>query len=250
VAPPVGSVVRALRILQLVAEAEKPLTLTEIGHELKIPKSTAHGILRDLVEESFLAPAEPGGFVVGLKAFEVGSAHLRLTSAVGAVAPELARLTRALNITSHYAVLDGAEAVYLCKEDPPGLGVQLASSVGARLPSHLTAVGKASLAWLPLDELREHVVISRRGQRLGATTFESLTDELASVRELGYASDDGEAALGIRCVAAPVFDTSGCRGAIGVSYLRDLPDPEDRITTHVVEAAARATAALGGRVAR
>jgi DNA-binding IclR family transcriptional regulator len=249
-APPVGSVVRALRILQLVAESEKPLTLTEIGQELEIPKSTTHGILRDLVTESFLAPAEPGGFVVGLKAFEVGAAHLRLTSAVGAVAPELARLTRSLNITSHYAVLDGAEAVYLCKEDPPGLGVQLASSVGARLPSHLTAVGKASLAWLPPDELPEHVVISRRGQRQGAITFESLTDELATVRELGYAADDGEAALGIRCVAAPVFDTSGCRGAIGVSYLRDLPDPEDRITALVLEAAARATAVLGGRVGR
>ena len=67
------------------------------------------------------------------------------------MAPELARLTRALNITSHYAVLDGTEVLYLCKEDPPTLGIQLASAIGACLPSHLTAVGKACLAWLEAD---------------------------------------------------------------------------------------------------
>ena len=246
-AAPVGSVVRALRILDLVAQSEKPLTLSRIADELKIPKSTAHSILRDLVSESFLAPADPAGYVIGLKAFEVGSAHLRLTSTVGVVASELARLTRALNITSHYAILDGADAVYLCKEDPPGLGVQLASSVGARLPAHLTAVGKTCLAWLPRDEVADHVVLSKAGQRHGETSLKELAAELDQVRERGYAFDDGEAALGIQCVAAPVFDTSGCRGAVGVSYLRDLPEPLDRISSMVMEAAARATTMLGGR---
>ncbi|HEX5511980.1 MAG TPA: IclR family transcriptional regulator C-terminal domain-containing protein, partial [Actinomycetales bacterium] len=156
-------------------------------------------------------------------------------------------LTRALNITSHFAILDGADAVYLCKEDPPGLGVQLASSVGARLPSHLTAVGKACLAWLARDEVADHVVLSKAGQRHGETSLKELGAELDQVRERGYAFDDGEAALGIQCVAAPVFDTTGCRGAIGVSYLRDLPEPLDRISSMVVEAAARATTMLGGR---
>ncbi|MFI9605025.1 IclR family transcriptional regulator C-terminal domain-containing protein [Streptomyces sp. NPDC052043] len=85
---------------------------------------------------------------IGLKAFEVGSAHLRRVGVTGIVAPELSRLTRALGVTSHYAILDHTDAVYLCKQDPPGLGIRLASSVGARLPSHLTAVGKACLAWL------------------------------------------------------------------------------------------------------
>src|SRR3954463_7003456 len=130
-----------MRILDLIAHSEKPMTLSRIAEALDIPKSTAHGILRELSKESFVELVEPAAYAVGLKAFEVGAAHLRRTSVVGFVAPELVRLTGILTMTSHYAIIDGTDVVYLCKEDPPGLGVQLASSIGARLPSHLTAVG-------------------------------------------------------------------------------------------------------------
>lgn len=242
------SVVRALRILDLVAHADKPPTLTRIAEELGIPKSTAHGILHDLVAESFVDVVEPGAYVVGLKAFEVGSAHLRRTSAVAVVAPELVRLTRNLNITSHYAILDGTDAVYLCKEDPPGLGVRLASSIGARLPSHLTAVGKTCLAWLDDDRVDEHVAFDAGGRRSGPRNLKELSRELAGVRERGFAFDDGQTALGIRCVAAPVFDVGGICGAIGVSYLRELPESLDKISGLVLDAAARASSLLGGRV--
>lgn len=244
-----SSVTRAVRILELIAHAEKPLTLTRVADQLGIPKSTAHSILRDLVSESFVEVVEPTAYAIGLKAFEVGAAHLRRTSDVGVVAPELVRLTRDLGVTSHYAVLDGTDAVYLCKEDPPGLGVQLASSIGARLPAHLTAVGKACLAWLGEDRLPEQVARGPVGQRGARAGVSELTEELDRVRSRGYAFDDGETALGIQCVAAPVFGLNGCRGAIGVSYLRQLPVPQDRISEMVKQAAARASAVLGGRVA-
>jgi DNA-binding IclR family transcriptional regulator len=159
------SVVRAARILDRLAHSQAPMTLAEIASELGIPKSTAFTILRDLASESFVTVSSPPAYWIGLKAFEVGSAHLRASGTAGAVAPELARLTRALNITSHYAVLDGTEVLYLCKEDPPTLGIQLASAVGARLPSHLTAVGKACLAWLEADCLPGHVELATSGAR-------------------------------------------------------------------------------------
>lgn len=224
-----NSVVRALAILDLLARSDKPLPLTQIGQLLDIPKSTAHNILQDLARESFLTVHDPASYSIGLKAFEVGSAYLQQIGPSGVITGELVRLTRILSVTSHYAVLDRADAVYLYKEDPPGLGVQLASSVGARLPAALTAVGKACLAWLEPDET---------------------TRELQIVRDQGYASDEGATASGIQCIAAPVFDLSGAAGAIGVSYLLGSSTSVADIATEVMAAAARASALLGGTVRR
>lgn len=244
------SVVRALRMLDLLARSEKPMSLSRIAESLDIPKSTAHSILRDMVGEAFVDAVDGTAYRVGLRAFEVGAAHLRTTTAVTVVAPELAALTRELNITSHYAVLDGPDAVYLCKEDPPGLGIQLASSVGARLPSHLTAVGRASLAWLPDAALPDHVDLTRTGTRTEPVRLPQLKRQLEQVRQRGFANDDGEAAAGVHCVAAPIFDPSGCRGAVGVSYLRGAAVAEQQVADRIRTAADRVTALLGGRTVR
>ena len=240
------SVVRAARILDRLAHSQTPMTLAEIASELDIPKSTAYTILRDLASESFVTVSSPPAYSIGLKAFEVGSAHLRASGTAGAVAPELARLTRALNITSHYAVLDGTEVLYLCKEDPPTLGIQLASAIGARLPSHLTAVGKACLAWLEADCLPGHVELATRGADGQTISLPDLTAELAQIRVQGFATDDGAATAGIQCVAAPVFGLTGLKGAIGVSLLRGSAPSLDPVADDVKTAAARATIALGG----
>jgi DNA-binding IclR family transcriptional regulator len=239
-----SSVTRAARILSLVAHAERPMTLTQIADDLEIPKSTAHGILRDLAGEGFIEVLDPPGYAIGLRAFEVGAAHLRRSSTVGVVAPELVKLTRSLGVTSHYAVLDGADAVYLCKEDPPGLGVQLASSVGARLPAHLTAVGKACLAWTPDEELPDHLPrgLARRRDALDA--------ELLRARAEGHTVDDGATSSGIQCAAAPVFGHSRCLGAIGVSYLRGGSLPVAEVVAQVLAAAARVSTVLGGEARR
>lgn len=257
-----NSVLRAVRILELLAASEKPLTLTQISEELGLPKSTAHGLLRSLTTTSFLEMPEPTTYAIGLRTFEVGAAYTRRAGAVGVVAPELVALTRLLGVTSHYAVLDGPDAVYLCKEDPPGLGVQLASSVGARLPADVTAVGKVCLAWLDDATVEQHVGRAAEADPDGAW-LAGLRDQLAAVREQGHAVDEGEAAAGIRCVAAPVFDMNGPRGAIGVSYLLGASTAAstpgdgiaasavgDGIAAEVMAAAARVTAQLGATVRR
>lgn len=240
-----NSVVRALRILDLLGHSEKPLTLSQVCTELGIPKSTAHGILGSLVQEGFAEVTDHTSYVIGLKAFEVGAAHLRTTGTVGVVAPELAKLTQLLNVTSHWAILDGTDVVYLCKEDPPVRGIQLASAIGARLPAQVTAVGKSCLAWLPADRIAPHLT-APAGSSF-ADVEEQVATELAKVREAGYSTDDGQAAAAVQCLAAPVFDLTGPKGAIGVSYLRDSDVDVDYFVTEVVAAAARATSLLGGR---
>lgn len=238
-----SSVVRAMRILDLLAHADRPAGLSAVADKLEMPRSTTHKILQDLVAEGFVTVVEPHAYTIGLKAFEVGAAHLHATGRIGAIAPELIRLTRSLDVTSHYAVLDAADAVYLCKEDPPGRGIQVASTiVGSRLPAYQTAVGKACLAWLPQDRLAAHPAIAN----LPASAVDRLKAELTGIRDEGYAIDEGESTVGVRCVAAPVFDLSGPCGAIGTSYLLGADRSSEQIRHEVTDSAARVTTLLGG----
>ena len=238
------SVVRALDILELLAQSEKPLNLARISAHLGIPKSTAHGILKSLSDRRFLHVESDGSYSVGIKAFEAGSSFVRRSGLTTVIAPQLVSVTRELEVTSHYAVLDGTDAVYLCKEDPPRTGVQLASSLGARLPSHITAVGKSCLAWLPPDEVASHVDVPA-GDGHGPA-WDALATELERVKANGFSTDDGATAAGIRCVAAPVFDVDGPCGAIGVSFLRDGGVDDHHAIAVVVAAAERTTELLGG----
>ena len=102
----------------------------------------------------------------------------------------------------------------------PGLGLKLASSLGARLPAAVTAVGKAQLAYQGLRSRCSVDGVARTGdRRLGAARSDRAGPRAESVRQQGYAVDEGQTAVGIRCVAAPLFNDGGCCGAIGVSYL-------------------------------
>jgi DNA-binding IclR family transcriptional regulator len=237
----VSSVVRALRILDLLAQSTDPVPLAEVCRRLEIPKSTAHNILRDLVAEGFAEVHQGVAYTVGIRAFEVGSGHLRVRGVQGAVTGELVRLSRSLEVTSHFAVLDGADVVYLAKEDPPGLGIRLASSVGARLPAHTTAVGKANLAWLGDAQVRSQLAAATR-----KAAIQAVLDELAQVRQRGYATDDGATAPGVMCVAAPAFGPNGPTGAVGVSYVRGSAERLDEVVAQVTESAKRMSAMFGG----
>jgi DNA-binding IclR family transcriptional regulator len=227
------SVTRALSILELLGRNDGPMALGELAAQLKLPKSSALSLLRALVGAEFCALDENGLYALGLHSFEVGAAYLRTMTPVRSVTPELQWLTEALGVTSHFAVLEHDEVIYLAKHDPPGLGLKLASSLGARLPAAVTAVGKAQLAF--------------RASPDGASADRaSGPGDLGRVRRLGYAVDEGETAMGIRCVAAPVFTDRGCGGALGVSYLLGGGPAEAFLVDAVLAAAGRASARLGG----
>jgi len=224
------SVLRALEILDLLAATERPLGLAQIAKEFGIPKSSCLALLRALCARDFVRQEPGGAYVLGLRTFEVGAAYLRAVTPVGAATAELRGLTERLSMTSHFAVLEGDEVVYLAKQDPPGTGVRLASSLGARLSAWTTAVGKAQLAF------REPVAA-------GTADADGSFEE---VRRRGYAVDEGTTAAGIRCVAAPVFGVGGCCGAVGVSYLMHDGADVPAIADLVVSAAMRVSSELGG----
>lgn len=141
------SVGRALQALELVAASEIALGLSQLAKALAVPRSSLHSLLRALAIRRFLEVDGDGRYNLGVRSLEVGAAYLHGVSPLAAVHSELATLSRLLSMTAHYAILDAPDVVCLDKANPPSLGVQLASAVGARLPAHLTAVGKASLAY-------------------------------------------------------------------------------------------------------
>jgi DNA-binding IclR family transcriptional regulator len=241
-----NSVTRALRLLELIADNDgTPMRLSALATAIGAPKSSVHSILRSLVAQRFLEPTDEGCYRLGIRAFEVGAAYSRHMSPTRAVHAELVELSHELKVTAHFAVLDGPEVLYIEKEDPPGPGIRVASAVGARLPAHLTAVGKAALAYAGASAI-SLADLSVRGTTGRALTRAGLDDELHQVRRDGYAVDDEETAAGIRCVASPVFDAGQrCCGAVGVSYLSSAELPTPAVAQRVRAAASRTSQRLG-----
>ena len=96
-----------------------------MASQLKLPKSSALTLLRALVAGEFCAVDGKGPYALGIHSFEVGAAYLRSMTPVRSVTPELQWLTESLGVTSHFAVLEHDEVIYLAKHDPPGLGLKL-----------------------------------------------------------------------------------------------------------------------------
>jgi len=245
-----NSVLRALTILRVLADAPRPLRLRDVCAATDIPKSTALGILRALVQQRF-ADTDAAGYRLGLRAFEVGSAYVRGVAPSAAAQPELATLVGELQATAHFAVLDGSDVLYLGKEDPPYAKVRLASAVGLRLPAHYTAVGQAQLAQLDGGALCDQLgtgpfALPEEG---AAWTLGELQARLARARRAGYAVDDGDTLEHVQCVASPVFDASArCCGAIGASYLKHSGGLSlEQAAAAVTAAARRASERLGCR---
>jgi DNA-binding IclR family transcriptional regulator len=241
-----NSVARALRLLELVADNDgAPMGLSALAAAIDAPKSSVHSILRSLLARRFLEQTADGGYRLGTRAFEVGAAYSRHMSPSRAVHAELVDLSHKLTVTAHFAILDGPQVLYIEKEDPPGPGIRVASAVGARLPAHLTAVGKAALAYA--DEATiARADLTIRGSSNRQLTGASLDDELTLVRHNGYAVDEGETAAGICCVAAPVFNArQQCCGAVGVSYLSSAGFSIETVARQVRGAAQRASKRLG-----
>lgn len=231
------SVTRALDILSLLAASSEPLQLAEVARALDLPKSSTLMLLRALTARGFVVQDVRGHYALGVMTFSVGAAYLRTMTPVRSVEPELRALTAELGVTSHFAVLDGDEVLYLAKHDPPDLAFGLASALGARLPAVGTAVGKAQIAFVWDDaRIAAHGLVFR--------------DHVNSVVRSGYAVDNGETAAGIRCIAAPVFDSSGCCGAIGISKVIDAAQSDEVFVAAVRDAAGRASGRLGGSAAR
>jgi DNA-binding IclR family transcriptional regulator len=217
---PSVAVERALFILEAVAHEPEGLSNAEISRKLQIPKSSASYILRTLETQGYLNRDDDSGrYRVGLKILSLSRGALSGIDVREVALPIMRHLVEKTSLTCHLAILDGPEAVYIEKVEPPGF-IRMDTWVGRRMRVHATSVGKALVAHISLERL-EKIVSERPMEKRTPktiTTLPRLLKDLEKVRAQGYAVDDEENNLGARCVGAPIFNQQGIiEASLGLS---------------------------------
>ncbi|MDQ7095238.1 IclR family transcriptional regulator [Desulfosporosinus sp. PR] len=211
---------RSLDVLEVLAHAEEPLGVTEIGNRIQLHKSTVHRILQTLCYRGYVERAkENEHYQLGIKIVELGIRFFNDLEIRKVAAPVLNDLAKLLNEVVHLVLPDDGEIVYIDRAESSHV-VGMHSKVGRRAPMHCTAVGKAILSTLPEEEVR-HILETKGMTRYTPNTIidpEVLLKELRSIRENKISVEKEENEIGIICLGTPVFDYSGrAIGAISVS---------------------------------
>jgi len=205
---------RVLAILNLLGTYPEGIGLNDLARLVNSPRSSVHralGVLRraDLIEQD-----RNSHYRLGYGLLKLAFSYYEELDEVGRIRPILAALAAEFGETTHYAILDGNEVVYLAKVQSPAARFQMKSAIGGRNPAYCTGVGKAILAFqlTTLADVREFVSCHDTQMPVYTartlTTPEELHREFVEIRELGYALDREEHEEGINCVAIPLFLTS------------------------------------------
>lgn len=220
------TVAKAFAILDVLASnGDSGTSLKEVSSHLGTSKSTAHRYLTTLEKLAVVERDEKDHFRLGLKLIELAGAFLSDHNLRNVSEPFLNEVAAQTQETVHLAVPSINEVVYIAKVDSPH-SIRMASRIGARMPICCTSLGKAILAHYSFDRVEE---IIREGMPARTpytiTSPQALHAELERVRAQGFAIDDQENEVGVRCVGAPIFDyTTKAIGAISVS------GPANRLT--------------------
>ncbi|WP_428910933.1 IclR family transcriptional regulator [Niallia sp. Krafla_26] len=207
----IQSVERAADILELFLRYGPELSVKEISAQLQISKSTAHGLIKTLEHRGYLQQnPENLKYKLGLRLFELGHHISEQLDIVDIALPVIKDLVEELKETVHLVVRQQDELIYVAKEEGPQT-LRIYSHVGKRAPIHCTGVGKAILAYqteqevdrildtVPLESFTEFTI----------TDKDEIKRQLESIKLTGYSVDDEEIEIGLKCVAAPIFNFKG-----------------------------------------
>ena len=246
----VPAVERAGGVMDALAEARGPQSLADLARTLSLPRSSVHGLLATLVALGLARRNDDAEFSIGPKVLRWADAYGSGPDLRRAFDARLDDLPALHTETVMLAALDGADVVYLaCRPGSRPLAVNF--RVGGRFPAECTSSGKAMLAALPNDAVRERLQHTglRRLTRHGPSSVAALLRQLATVRRAGHAIDDEETAEGMQCFGAPVRSARGNAptAAVAVSVIKAGLGPRRR--TELAEAirtlAERLSAELG-----
>ena len=201
----VQSVERVFELLELVTDAGGDVTLSELASSTDLPLPTIHRLLRTLVSLGYARQLPNRRYALGPRLIRIGEGASRQFGALAR--PQLKSLVDTLGESANMAVLDGNMIVYVAQV-PSLHSMRMFTEVGRRAHTHDTGVGKAILAQLPDDTVRG--IVTRAG--MPTPTEHSIGDvdellaELDRIRERGYAIDDQEQEIGVRCFSMAVPD--------------------------------------------
>ena len=216
----VQSVERIFQLIESLAAHPAGAGLQRLAQDTGLAKSTVHRLLASLVSLGYAAQDENGRYRLTLKMFELSSGIVNSMDIMDVAKVHLERLAQRTGEAVHLVIRDGQDIVYIYKTESGPM--RMSSRVGLRSPLYCTGVGKAILAGLPeqeVDEVWRHSTPKKLTGRT-ITDLPTLKLQLAEVRACGYAIDDEENELGIRCVAVAIPGPGGRpEGAFSISGL-------------------------------
>ncbi|NQW94725.1 MAG: IclR family transcriptional regulator, partial [Polaromonas sp.] len=208
VKPTVQVIERMFSLLDILANREEAMSLKEISEKSGLHSSTAHRILNDLATGRFVDRPAAGTYRLGMRLLELGNmvkARLNVRDAALGPMRELHKLTQQ---PVNLSMRQGDEIIYVERAYSERSGMQVVRAIGGRAPLHLTSVGKLFLAFDDPQRLRAYATrTGLAGQtRNSITQLPILERELSKARQYGIARDNEELELGVRCMAAGIYD--------------------------------------------
>jgi DNA-binding IclR family transcriptional regulator len=244
--PTIQVLERAFALLDVLASEPDPVPLKALSERTGLHPSTAHRILNDLTIGRYVDRPEAGSYRLGMRLLELGNlVKGRLDVREAALAP-MRELHKITHQPVNLSVRQGDEIVYVERTYSERSGMQVVRAIGGRAPLHLTSVGKLFLA--QDDPQRVRAYAARTGlaghTRNSITTLPALERELSAVRHSGVARDNEELELGVRCMAAGIYDDQG-KLVAGLSVSAPADRLEENWLDRVRNTAAQISRALG-----
>ena len=205
-----SSVANSIRLTKAFSENEYEMGISALAMRLGLAKSTVHRLATTLVEYDILEQnRETGKYRLGLALFELGTLVRRKMDTASESRAQMYSLAEMTGETVQLAILDHHSVLYI-RILESRQAVRMSTIAGSRAPAHATSVGKVLLAFQPPEVVKQVVELGLK-RFTGNTITEPavLNEELAAVRAKGYAIDDEEIEVGLRCVAAPIRNHSG-----------------------------------------
>jgi DNA-binding IclR family transcriptional regulator len=208
----VQAVSNALKILEILSNTPK-YGVSELARILGCQKGSVFRLLSTLKNEGYITQDEENEkYSLTLKLFKIGSNTVNNLDLNTVAFPIITRLSKLTSETIHRCIIENNQLIYLQKiESTHALKVTMMSRVGQSTPLYCTGVGKVLLAYQNIDTIQKYIQSTQFEKFTEHTVVDpqELTIELEKVRSYGIAYDNEEHELGVRCVAAPIFDQEG-----------------------------------------
>jgi DNA-binding IclR family transcriptional regulator len=206
------SIGKALQIIEVMAAADGPMRLQDIGSQVSLPASTVLRFLKTLRDHGY-AEQNPQTlqYFLTLKFCDIAERIKRQIKVRDIAHPVLVELSRNLGEATSLAMARDGQVVYIDVVEGPDHMLQTLQRIGKIAPMNSTGVGKVMMQDYSIEDIR--MLVSQHGlptptpKTIG--TLDALRKELSRINKLGYGTDDEECELGVRCVAAPLRDYSG-----------------------------------------
>lgn len=200
---------RTINILEVIANATKGLSLSEIARALDIPITSVNDIIKALLEEEFIELLDSRSKVygIGVKAFSIGNAFIANNTLIDKATGIIETLMSRTNRTAFLAKEVNGEGMYIFKREPKN-AIIATCTIGNRMSLHCTSLGKSFLAYSPklMERLRNTELPRKTPYTI--TDYYNLQQDIEKVRERGFAVDKREENEHLLCVGAPIFDSN------------------------------------------